>query len=101
MPEEYPPEPGAGPGTGAAAERIAELLRELAGGQADPRTVGEQAAQLWWRLDEDGGIDALPPGHEDALLQLAALHTGDRRLRRQALVPEEAAGLLDRLTRED
>lgn len=64
--------------------RIRELLEGARDRPADRSAIGQRAAVLWWELDEAGHCDTDPPEPwEEALLGLAAWHTGDERLRLQ------------------
>jgi hypothetical protein len=65
-------------------ERVRALLEAARDRPGDRSSIGQEAAVLWWELDEAGLCDTDPPEPwEDALLGLAAWHTGDDRLRHQ------------------
>ena len=75
---------------------VVDLLRAFLREPDRRPELGQQAALLWWELDDAGlAGDAAP--WEEALLALAAWHTGDDRLRRQRLTEAEAEELLVRL----
>ena len=72
-----------GPGE-SVPERVRGLLEAARDRPADRASIGQEAAVLWWELDEAGLCDTDPPAPwEEALLGLAAWHTGDDRLRLQ------------------
>jgi len=82
----------------AAAAEVVALLRTFGDEPERRREVGERAAALWWRLDGAGLCGASPPeAWEEALLGLAAWHTGDDRLSRQRAGEADVAALLERL----
>ncbi|HSG78034.1 MAG TPA: hypothetical protein VLD62_00510 [Acidimicrobiia bacterium] len=65
-------------------ERIRQLLEAARDRPVDRASIGQEAAVLWWELDEAGACNTEPPEPwEEALLGLAAWHTGDDRLRLQ------------------
>ncbi|MCP3975751.1 MAG: hypothetical protein GY720_14800 [bacterium] len=65
-------------------ERICTLLRRFQNEPDDRADVGRDAVALWWELDELEicGTQPIEPW-EEALLDLAAWHTADARLRYQ------------------
>ena len=78
--------------------KIVEFLRTFQHEPDRRREVGQQAAILWWKLDGTGLCGATSPeAWEEALLGLAAWHTGDDRLRRQRLTETEAEEMMRRL----
>ena len=76
---------------------VADLLRAFLREPDRRPELGQQAALLWWELDDAGRLAGDAPPWEEALLALAAWHTGDDRLRRQRLTEAEAEELLRRL----
>ena len=78
-----------------AIERVVELLRRARDEPDHRADIGQQAARLWWELDGAGHCgDNAPEVWEEALLGLAAWHTGDDRLRLQRAGDEEIQGFL-------
>jgi hypothetical protein len=67
-----------------ALERLVALLREAIDQPEQRSNTGQQAARLWWELEGAGHCgESTPEIWEEALLGLAAWHTGDDRLRFQ------------------
>ena len=90
------PEPPDPPET--AITEVLELLDEFLASPGRRREVGQRAALLWWQLDGSGHCGATEtPAWEQALLGLAAWHTGDDRLARQRTDEAEATELRRRL----
>jgi hypothetical protein len=61
--------------------------------------LGQQAALLWWSLDEEHEHDGEPTPVEAALLDLAMWHIRDDRLGRQRGSPADLESHLGRLNR--
>ena len=77
-------------------QRIRHLLTLARDTPADRSSIGQEAAVLWWDLDAQGLCDTDPPEpYEEALLSLAAWHTGDDRLRLQRADDEAIERFLD------
>ena len=82
----------------SALAEIVDLLRTFHDEPGHRREVAQQAAILWWKLDGTGLCGTTPPeAWEEALLGLAAGHTGDDRLRRQCATETEVEELMLRL----
>ncbi len=65
-------------------DRIRDLLRLALDEPGRRSDTGQQAAILWWQLEREGLCEtSTPEPWEEALLDLAAWHTDDDRLRFQ------------------
>lgn len=79
-------------------DRIAALLGAAIDDPGRRPALGQDAAALWWELDDRGLCGADPPlAWELALLGLAAWHTGGPELRRQRADTDELRALRDAL----
>lgn len=78
-----------------AIQEVVDLLRQARDAPERRPDIGQQAAILWWKLDGAGHCgESAPDIWEQALLGLAAWHTGDDRLRLQRAGEADIRGYL-------
>lgn len=87
--------------SGIRGQVVALLDQALAADDVRRVEVAQEAAILWWRCDDLGWCGAVPPPlWEEALLGLAAWHTGNPMLDRQRATVDEMGALRAALAAE-
>lgn len=64
-------------------DQVIALLERAVVAPDELHELGQQAALLWWSLDDHAALDGPPGVVEAALLDLATWHVRDERLGRQ------------------